>query len=137
MRETLFVALASVLAFVALSACGSKGNTTGNSTGSDNAFLDEVFADSTLDNIDFTDVGDAQLVYAGHLFCEDLGKRKGDGPLGPNDFSAVAEGQIATRFQGEVKNQDASPSGNGHVLLAYVVGMAAVHKFCPQWTDAL
>ena len=111
--------------------------------GKEKRFLEAVFFEPNLGDVDYTNVGDAELVAAGHAFCKGLkgingeGAREGTGGPTPDDFDAVATTVAATRFSEVTKDFVGAPKANGSILLAYSVGIQAVKKMCKKYRSAL
>jgi hypothetical protein len=100
------------------------------------AFLNELATNRSLNFVDYSQVHDRDVVAAGVAFCKRLGRIKGR--LDSIDFDSVAQ-SVKARFTGSVQSMrpNGTPTSNGDVLLAYGVGIAAVHKFCPKHRLAL
>lgn len=131
---------------------GGSAVTTQSTVGSpethtpvENKVLDEFFFSSTqggakaLNNlISYTMVADRELLDGAVAFCGALKTypASGQGALSPADFEETAR-RVSTRFDGRIETTSGDIAPDGPMLLTRALGIAAVHKMCPELARSL
>jgi hypothetical protein len=114
-------------------------------TPQENRLLDEFFYSATqgagqaLNNrISYTRVTDRELLDGAVAFCGVVRTHPvtGQGSLSRADFDEAAL-QVAHRFDGKIETTSGDPAPDGPRLLARALGVAAVHKLCPDLARSL
>jgi hypothetical protein len=111
----------------------------------DNALLDEFFYSATqgglqsLDSrISYGSITDRELIDGAESFCAALRSRAASvgGVVTPGTFDAAVV-ETSKRFAGKVETTTGEIAKTGPTRLTKALGVAAVHKLCPDLSRAL